>query len=158
MNETSPLQREIRQSRPFRSPSQEAAIGLMRTADQVRRYFASVLAPEGITLAQYNVLRVLRGAGPEGLPTLEVAGRLIEQTPGITRLLDRLDARGWVRRERCPSDRRQVLCYITKSGSELLARLDAAMDEADEEALSALSRREQRQLIQLMDRVRASLR
>ncbi|NIR44569.1 MAG: MarR family transcriptional regulator [Gemmatimonadetes bacterium] len=157
MTDVSPLQHEIRQTRPFRSPSQEGAVGLMRTADQVRRHFGEVLAPYGITLTQYNVLRVLRGAAPEGLPTLEVAERLIEQTPGITRLMDRLDARGWVRRERCPEDRRQVLCYITTAGAELLGRLDGPMDEADEAALQGLSRSEQGQLIELLDRVRAGL-
>lgn len=130
----------------------------MRTADLVRRLFLEVLAPHGITLAQYNVLRVLRGAGPEGLPTLEVAERLIEHAPGITRLMDRLERRGWVRRERCAGDRRQVLCFLTEEGHGLLAELDAPMDRADEEALSGLSRAQQRELIRLLDLVRAAYR
>ena len=151
------LQDEIKQSRPFRSPSQEVAIGLMRTADRVRRTFASVIEPFGITLQQYNVLRILRGAGDDPLPTLELARRMIEETPGITRLLDRLESKTLVSRTRCPRDRRQVLCSITQTGLELLARLDTPMDQADEAALSGLEVAEQRRLIALLDRVRAGL-
>lgn len=151
------LQREIRQKRPFRSPSQEAAVGLLRTADLLKRHFTAVLEPNGITLPQYNVLRILRGAGPEGLPTLEVAERLIERAPGITRMMDRLEVHGWVRRERCAEDRRQVLCHLTPKGARLLAKLDSAIDRADESALRGLERSEQRRLIQLLDAVRAGL-
>ncbi len=153
----SPLQREMRQTRPFRSPGQEAAVGLLRTADLLKRHFTAVLEPFGITLPQFNVLRILRGAGPAGLPTLEVGERLIEQAPGITRMMDRLEARGWVRRERCPEDRRRVLCHLTPKGSRLLAKLDSPMNRADESALQGLKRSEQRQLIALLDAVRAGL-
>ncbi|HZJ72423.1 MAG TPA: MarR family transcriptional regulator, partial [Planctomycetota bacterium] len=100
------LQREIRQTRPFPSVEAEAVVGLMRTADVVKRGLARVVEPRGLTLQQYNVLRILRGAGPEGLPTLEIAGRMIEQAPGVTRLLDRLEAKNLVQRARCPRDRR----------------------------------------------------
>lgn len=153
----SPLQREMRQTRPFRSPGQEAAVGLLRTADLLKRHFTAVLEPYGITLPQFNVLRILRGAGPAGLPTLEVGERLIEHAPGITRMMDRLEAHGWVRRERCPEDRRQVLCHLTAKGSRLLAKLDSPMDRADESALQGLKRSDQRQLITLLDAVRAGL-
>lgn len=155
---TSTLQSEIRQKRPFRSASHEAAVALMRTTDLVRRHFLEVLAPYGITLPQYNVLRVLRGAGEEGLPTLEVAERLIEHAPGITRMMDRLERRGWVRRERCAGDRRQVLCYITDEGQRLLSELDECMNRADQEALSGLGEARQRELIRLLDQVRAAYR
>ncbi len=86
MTRESQLQREIKQRKPFQSRAQEAAIGLLRTADTVRREIASVVEPHGITLQQYNVLRILRGAGALGLPTLEIAARMVEQAPGITRL------------------------------------------------------------------------
>lgn len=151
------LQREMRQKRPFRSPGQEAAIGLLRTADLLKRHFTAVLEPYDITLPQFNVLRILRGAGPAGLPTLEVGERLIEHAPGITRMMDRLEARGWVRRERCPDDRRQVLCHLTAKGSRLLAKLDSPIRHADESAVQGLTRSEQRQLIKLLDAVRAGL-
>ncbi len=129
----------------------------MRTADLLKRHFTDVLEPHGITLPQFNVLRILRGAGPGGLPTLEVGERLIEHAPGITRMMDRLEARGWVRRERHPEDRRQVICHLTRKGSRLLAKLDAPMIRADESAVQGLKRSEQRQLIKLLDAVRAGL-
>ena len=155
---SSALQEEIRQTRPFRSASHEAAVGMLRTADVLRRHISGVLEPFGITPAQYNVLRVLRGAGSEGLPTLEVAERLIEHAPGITRMMDRLEAHGWVRRERCSGDRRRMLCFLTDEGQSLLADLDEPMSRADEEALRGLSEDRQRLLIELLDDVRAAHR
>ena len=152
----SAIQREIRQTRPFRSLSQEGVVALLRTADVVRRYIARVLDPYGITPQQFNVLRILRGAGPEGTPTLTIAERMIEEAPGITRLLDRLEAKGMVSRQRCPEDRRQVLCHATPRALDLLGRIDAAMDEADDTALGTLSEEEKTQLIRLLDAVRAS--
>lgn len=151
------LQKEIQQQRPFRSPSQEAAIGLMRTTDRIRRTFSAVVEPFGITLQQYNVLRILRGAGDDALPTLELARRMIEATPGITRLLDRLETKGLVSRARCPQDRRQVLCRIAPAGLALLARLDEPMNHADEAALAGLGRADQERLIELLDRLRAGI-
>lgn len=154
MSQRSALEREIRQSRPFRSPSQEAAMGLFRTADVVRRRFARVLSPYGVTVQQYNVLRILRGAGDDGLPTLAIGDRMVERTPGVTRLIDRLEARGWVERRRSAADRRQVVCRITPAGLELLAELDGPIDQADDESLAMLSAEEQKQLIGLLDRIR----
>ncbi len=112
----SPLRSEIKQNKPFRSPGEEAAVALMRTSDVLHRRLADVVEPHGITHQQYNVLRILRGSAPEPLPTLEIASRMIEQAPGITRLLDRLEAKSLVRRERCKEDRRQVHCWITAAG------------------------------------------
>src|SRR5262249_14855885 len=94
------IERELKQSRPFPTRGQEAAVGLMRTADLLRRLLEQALEPSGVTAQQYNVLRILRGARPESLPTLEIAERMIERTPGITRLLDRLEAKKLVRRDR----------------------------------------------------------
>jgi DNA-binding MarR family transcriptional regulator len=152
----SALQREIRQRKPFRSPAQEAVVGLLRTTDRVRRTLAGVVEPRGITLQQYNVLRILRGARPTGLPTLEIAARMVEHAPGITRLLDRLEAKGLVRRQRRAADRRQVMCRITPAGLRLLAGLDAGLQRADASTLGILSRRELRRLIALLDRIRAA--
>jgi DNA-binding MarR family transcriptional regulator len=150
------VQQEIKQRRPFPSPAQEAVVGLFRTADRLRRRVARVLEPEGVTPQQYNVLRILRGAGAEGLPTLEIAERMIEQTPGITRLLDRLERKRLVSRERCPADRRQVTCRITPGGLALLGRLDGPVDEADRRLLG-LKPAELQKLIGLLDRVRIEL-
>ncbi len=148
---------ELKQSRPFPAKSQEAAVALMRTADLVRRAVASIIEPRGITVQQYNVLRILRGAGERGLPTLEIADRMIEQTPGITRLIDRLEAKKLVARERCATDRRQVFCRITPEGLELLAALDKPLTESEEGALGTLGQQELQQLLELLDRARTGL-
>jgi len=153
-NPPSRLQQEIKQSKPFRSTAQEATLGLLRTTDLLRRRMAALIEPHGITGQQYNVLRILRGAGTAGLPTLEIAERMIEQAPGITRLLDRLETKRLVRRERCPEDRRQVTCRIAASGLTLLGRLDAVVNSTDETLLSDLTPAEQKQLIRLLDRIR----
>lgn len=150
------MQAAIKQTKPFRSLSQEAALGLLRTSDLLRRAFAEVTAGSDLTMQQYNVLRILRGAGAEGLPTLEIGERMIEQAPGVTRLLDRLEAKRLVRRERCLHDRRQVFCHITDEGLALLATLDAPVDEADDAAMSGLTRAETKTLIALLDKIRAA--
>jgi DNA-binding MarR family transcriptional regulator len=152
----SAVEREIRQTRPFPTKSQEAVVALLRTADAVRRTLAAAVAPLGLTLQQYNVLRILRGAGAAGLPTLDVAGRMIEQAPGITRMMDRLEAQSWVTRERCPTDRREVHCRITAPGLRLLERLDLTIDRVDYEAMGSLDDRTLQRLIVMLDAVRAS--
>lgn len=150
------IQQEIKQSRPFDTKAQEATIGLMRTADIVRRAVAEIVEPYGITPQQYNVLRILRGAGADGLPTLEIAGRMIEETPGITRLIDRLETKRLVSRERCHRDRRRVFCRITREGLALLGKLDDPIRHADTLALGSMTSKELTQLISLLDRARDS--
>lgn len=152
--ERTPLQKELKQERPFPSPAQEAVVGILRTADVIKRRAGEVMRSRGITLQQYNVLRILRGSAPDPLPTLEIADRMIERTPGVTRLLDRLDTKGWVRRERCPDDRRIVHCWISPAGLDLLAEMDGVIEEADREALGDLSPDEAEALSRLLDRVR----
>ncbi|HEU4521811.1 MAG TPA: MarR family transcriptional regulator [Thermoanaerobaculia bacterium] len=153
-----PIQDEIKQTRPFSSRSEEAAVALMRTADMVRRAVSAVVDPIGLTVQQYNVLRILRGAGEHGLPTLEIADRMIEQTPGITRLIDRLEAKGLVSRERCLTDRRQVFCRITGEGLDLLERLDGPVRSADAAALESLGAHDLEHLIELLDKTRNAYR
>ncbi|HEX6308310.1 MAG TPA: MarR family transcriptional regulator [Longimicrobiales bacterium] len=138
------------------TPRQQALVAIFRTADAMRRALATLLEPHGLTGQQYNVLRILRGARPEALPTMEIAERMMEQTPGITRLLDRLDEKGLVMRERCQDDRRQVLCTITPAALSLLEALDRPVSEADEALLGALDDAEVRQLIGLLDRIRSA--
>jgi len=148
------LQAEIHQKKAFHSAQQEGAIGIVRTADVLKRRFSRIIEPHGISGQQYNVLRILRGAHPERLPTLEIAERMIEEAPGITRLLDRLERKGLVRRERCDHDRRQVLCEITRKGLTLLEKLDPAVDRADDETLGPLSAADLQSLIRILDAVR----
>ena len=148
------LQAEIQQTRPFRSPQQEGLISIFRTADLLRRAMALHVEPHGISGQQFNVLRILRGATPERLPTLTIARRMIEQTPGITRLLDRLERKALVQRERCPSDRRRVLCSITPGGLALLGELDPLVARAEDEVLGAISGAELQTLLGILDAIR----
>jgi DNA-binding MarR family transcriptional regulator len=151
------LRDEIRQSKPFDSPAQEAILALYRTSDMLRRRFAQLVEPHGISLQQYNVLRILRGAGKTGTPTLDIADRMIEMTPGITRLLDKLEAKNLVRRQRCPEDRRQVLCWITDRGLRLLAELDHPLASTGTKSLEHLPTADVRALIATLDRIREHL-
>ena len=152
----SPLQRELHQRRPFQSAAHEAIVGLLRTTDLIRRHAAAMVEPHGITTQQFNVLRILRGAGGDGLPTLEVGARMVEQTPGVTRLLDRLEAKELVRRHRCPKDRRQHLCWITPKGLALLQKLDGVLLRSHEDTLKGLTAKDRVALIRLLDAIRAA--
>jgi DNA-binding MarR family transcriptional regulator len=129
---------EIKQTRPFRTKSQEATVALMRTAHLLRRQADAVVAVEDISTQQYNVLRILRGArGP--LPTMEISTRMIEQSCGITRLIASLEERELVRREQWAGDRRQVLCQITPAGLRLLDRVEEPMNRLDDRIAAALA-------------------
>jgi len=150
------LQAEIKQSRPFRSAAQEATIALLRTASVVGRALARVVEPHGLSLAQYNALRIVRGAGAGGIATLAIRDRMIEEGTTITRILDKLEAAGLVERERAQPDRRQVVCRATAAGKKLLDQLDPLVDAADEEAVSTLGPREVEDFIALLDAVRAA--
>jgi len=121
-------------SQPARRPRRPArqvprsVIELMRAADRARRQMVAALAPHDITLQQANVLIILRRAGEGGLPTLEVANQLVEQAPGITRLVNTLADKGYIRRKRCTTDGRQQLCSLTDKGSRLLDRVLPDLD------------------------------
>ena len=150
----SAVQREIGQARPFRSLNQEATIALLRTASVVTRAFARVVEPAGLSFAQYNALRIIRGAGLGGIPTLAVRDRMIEEGTTVTRLLDKLEKARLIRRERSLPDRRQVICHVTAAGKQLLGRLDRAVDALDEEAVGFLPAARVETLIELLDAIR----
>ena len=135
---------------------QDLTTAVLRTADLLSRRFAAALAPHGITSQQYNVLRILRGVHPAALPTLEVGARMIEQTPGVTRLLDRLEAAGLVKRERSGEDRRLVECRITPRGLKLLAALDGPIDEANRQAVQSIPAAERASLLRLLGLMRGA--
>jgi MarR family transcriptional regulator, organic hydroperoxide resistance regulator len=151
---TSAVQSEIRQNKPFRSTAQEATIALLRTASVVNRTLARVVEPSGLSLAQYNALRIIRGAGTGGIPTLSIRERMIEEGTTITRLLDKLEEAGLIRRERSYPDRRQVLCFVSDTGRGLLDTLDPQVDSADEAVVSTLSDAQLDRFIELLDVVR----
>jgi DNA-binding MarR family transcriptional regulator len=151
----SALQDEIKQKTPFHSTGAEVAVGVLRTAALLERHYNQIVTKRGITIQQYNVLRILRGAGAKGMPTLVIRDRMIHEAPGITRLIDRLEQSGFVRRERQAADRRQVVCYLTPEGDKLLSVLDAEVAAADDAAVCMLSPEEQQELTRLLDAVRA---
>jgi MarR family transcriptional regulator, organic hydroperoxide resistance regulator len=132
----------------------EATDAMLRTATALQRRLGRVVEPAGITLSQYQVLRILREAGEPGLPTLAIRDRMIDDAPGVTRLLHRLERAGLARRERSTTDRRLVHCHATPAGLALLARLDAAADAVDRRGTGVLTGKEQRRLLRLLDAVR----
>lgn len=147
---------ELQQTRPFRSRREELFLAILRSAAVVRRPVAKVVEEHGVSLAQYNVLRILRGAGETGLPTLAIRERMIEEAAGITRLIDKLEAAGYVVRERGASaDRRQVYCCITPLGLALLERVDPGVAQSTEAVLAPLDEAQLSTLLSLLDDVRA---
>jgi DNA-binding MarR family transcriptional regulator len=147
-------QRTASQQRSQQTQFQTAYVGLLSTADKVRAAFEAVCAPFEITGQQYNVMRILRGAEPAGLPTLTIAERMIESAPGITRMIDRLAAKGMVVRETRANDRRFVHCRITDRGLKLLKQLDQPVEEANRAAFRGLSNTELVQLLALLEKMR----
>ena len=114
------LKDEIKQGRPFESLEAEVFLNLMRTADALSRGVEEILKLAGLSHTQYNVLRILRGAGEQGLCCREVAERMITRDPDITRLLDRLERRGLLTRSRDSKDRRVITVRITPAGLKVL--------------------------------------
>src|SRR5687767_9794725 len=116
----SKLQDEIKQTKPFARIEHEAILGVLRTAAVVDHETDEALRPFGVTGTQFNVLRILRGAGESGLCGREIGARMINRVPDVPRLLDRLEKAGFVSRERDPGDRRHVTARITTKGEQLL--------------------------------------
>ena len=119
---------EIKQNKPERRRGQMAVITIFRTAEVLHHAVDRALSAFGVSNEQYNVLRILCGAGEAGLPTLEISSRMISRSPNVTRLLDRLVAKRLVRRSRPKDDRRVVIVSITSQGLALLAHLDEVVD------------------------------
>jgi DNA-binding MarR family transcriptional regulator len=148
-------QREITQRKPVRRVEDEAFVNLQRTADALLQGVAAALKPVGLSPAQYNVLRILRGAGPDGLACREIAERMITRDPDITRLLDRLEDRGLITRTRDRADRRVIATRITKKGLRLLKDLDGPIAALHAEQLGHLGDQRLRSLIELLGAARA---
>jgi DNA-binding MarR family transcriptional regulator len=119
----------LKQTRPFVSLEQEVYLSLLRTTSELSHAVDQFFRPFGITSSQYNVLRILRGAGADGLCRNEISERMVTATPDMSRLLDRMEKAGWVTRERAEDDRRQVSTYITRSGMELLVKLETPTND-----------------------------
>jgi DNA-binding MarR family transcriptional regulator len=148
------LREEIQQQKPFESLEQEAVLNVLHTADVLLQRVTAVLKPFKLSHSQYNVLRILRGAGPEGLACREIGERMITRDPDITRLLDRLEARGLLTRTRDQKDRRVITARITSEGRRLLEALDQPIGEVDRQPLQHLGEQRLRTLIQLLELAR----
>lgn len=148
------LRDEIKQTRPFSSREQEAYLSVGRTWSILEHTTAEALKPHGITPTQYNVLRILRGAGAAGLSRNEVMERMIARVPDATRLLDRMEAADLIVRERSSTDRRFVTTRVTEQGLELLAQLDPQVADLHQRQFRALDQKGLRTLVDLLERVR----
>jgi len=152
---TGVLQREIKKRTSFESPEQEAMLNLLRTADQLQIRFARLFRQFGLTPQQYNILRILRGEG-RPLPILEIASRMITVVPGITGLIDRLEAANLVERQRCDQDRRVVYVALAPRAEETLREIDEPLSQLHKDTLGHLTADELRTLTELLEKARRS--
>jgi len=148
------LQEEIRQKTPFASVEEEAYLNLQRTADALKAGLSELLKASELTPTQYNVLRILRGAHPDGLPCGEVAERMVTREPDMTRLLDRMEARGLVGRARDTRDRRVVYVEITTKGLGMLSSLDKPVSDLLKGQLAHLGAKRVATLVDLLEQTR----
>ena len=148
------IQAEIQQTKPFSSLEDEALVALQRTADRLHWRLTEMLKAHGLSPTQYNALRILRGARDEGRACSEIAERMINRDPDITRLVDRLERRGLVSRSREGRDRRVITTRIAPAGLELLAALDRPIEEFNRKMLGPLGEQQLRTLIRLLESAR----
>ena len=144
------LKEDIRQKKAFTSLQNEAFLNVLRTSSALTDDLDELLRPYGITTTQYNVLRILRGSGADGLCRNELRDRMLTRMPDMTRLLDRMEESGWVTRAREREDRRMVLTRITDAGLELLKELDVPVNDLHRKQLSSLTDAQLRSLIDLL--------
>ncbi|MBA3853448.1 MAG: MarR family transcriptional regulator [Gemmatimonas sp.] len=149
------LRHELRQQKPFGSLAQEAFLSIARTETLLREGIERLLEPYALTLTQYNVLRVLRGAESGGLCRNEIRDRLVTRMPDVSRLLDRMEDAGLIHRVRSTEDRRQVNTTLTPKGRKLVNELDAPMAKAHEKQLGHLDAKQLKTLIDLLALARA---
>lgn len=149
------LQRELKQRKPFRSQGEEAILNIWRTGDFLWNQLQQLLKAHGISQSQYNVLRILRGAGAEGLPSSEIGSRMLTQDSDVTRLIDRLVRAGLARRSRLRSDRRVVLARITAAGLEILERLESPVTELIDGMVGHITASRLKELISVLEEIRS---
>jgi DNA-binding MarR family transcriptional regulator len=154
---TSSLATALKQNRPFVSLEQEVYLSILRTASELSYVADQFFRPFDITHSQYNVLRILRGAGAAGLCRKEISERMVTATPDMSRLLDRMERAGWVTRERAEDDRRQVSTHITKSGMELLARLETPTRDFVTQLFAGVAVSDQKTVLKVNDQIRTRL-
>lgn len=148
------LKAELKQRKPFRSIRHEAQLSILRTAAELEHAMESAVKPHGITATQYNVLRILRGAGPRGLCRHEIGSRMLRRVPDVTRLIDRMEEMKLVARRRGGDDRRYVTTTITGPGLKVLATLDPVVDEITGSQLGHIADARLRALVATLGRIR----
>jgi len=148
------LKLEIAQQRPFASLEEEALLNLLRTSDRLQRAFHRKIRDWSVTSTQYNVLRILRGAQPQGLTCSAIGDRMIAAEPDITRLLARLKRLKLIRQQRDRRDRRVVWTQITEAGLELLRKMDPVIEQVPRELLGHMDRADLADFIRLLERAR----
>ena len=146
--------KELQQIKPFRHIEEEIFLNLQRAADATLQELADVLRPSGISPTQYNVLRILRGAGEGGVTCKDIAARMITRDPDITRLLDRLERRHLVTRSRAKEDRRFVAIRITDGGLALLADLDEPIEQKQLSLMRHMSKEQLHSMLELLEQIR----
>jgi DNA-binding MarR family transcriptional regulator len=151
---TKTLRDELKMVKPFKSVEEEAILSIARTAAVIEHSGAEALKPFNLTITQYNVLRILRGAGHEGLCRNEVGERLVTKVPDVTRLLDRMEAAGLIVRERGAQDRRFVATRITDKALKLLEKIDRELPAMHARQLGHVSQKRLRELISILEDVR----
>jgi len=148
------LKAELKQRKRFRSLRHEAHLSILKTAAGLEHEMESAVRPHGITATQYNVLRILRGAGSEGLCRNEIGSRMLRRVPDVTRLLDRLEDLKLIVRERGGKDRRFVRTKITRAGLEMLETLDPVVDRLTDTQLGGIADARLRALIGALGDIR----
>ena len=150
----SKLASEIRQNKPFALPEEEALLNIVRTHEFISQRQLEFFKRYRLTPTQYNVLRILRGAGKDGVTCSECSERMVTSDPDITRLLDRLEARGLLRRERSTQDRRVVLSSITAEGLKLLESIDRPLAELTKRIMGKVSRKKLAEMVEILESIR----
>ena len=150
------LREELKQTRPFASLEEEVVVQIQRTAQVVMRWVVEGLKPSGLTPQQFNVLRILRGSSPNPLSASQICERMVTHDPDLTRLLDRLEAAGMIRKERDADDRRVVKVCVTAAGRETVERATVAARARAEEALRGMGARRLGELADLLELVRGN--
>ena len=151
------LQVELQQRRPFQRIEEEAVLNIQRTADVLLRSFLDLFSGFELTATQYNVLRILRGAGDDGLACKQIGARLVQRDPDITRLLNRLEKRQLITRSRSSQDRRAWKIRISSQGLQVLGELDQPVQDLHVRTLSSLGSEKINALIEILETVREKL-
>jgi DNA-binding MarR family transcriptional regulator len=147
------IAQSVKQTKPFSGPEEESCLTIFRTASELSHALEVLMKRHGITRAQYNVLRILKGAGPEGLHRNAIAERLVTPMPDVSRLLDRMQTAGWISREPGQRDRRQVATRITPKGAQLLTRLARPVEQFLRASFKGISTRDLEHLLTVLGKI-----